>query len=1353
MSALMFLKDQLSLIVLLALILLVLAVLVLVVRAATRTEEEHKQPGRQVPRLHSDTLRSSFRQAVELIEANLASRAQRYGLPWVLVLDEGDGSGTLPLAQSGISSALGTDASACAATPGLDWNFFDKGVVIAVQGRYLGGGEQDERRTEQPWDEFLSLCRGYRPERPFDALVLTIPAALLMSPHPDARLELVQLAKRANRRIWLAQNRFAMRFGIYLCISGAEHVPGFSAFARALPTAQRGGMLGWSSPYDLATSYQSTWVDEALTQTCRTIVDASAELYAATPGPDLGSDYFLLPSRLQALQPQLRLYVDELMRPSSYHEPFILRGLYFCGEASDAAARLIDPVSAGLTAPEFNERLSEFAAREAGAQTPTLPDVLREPAFLRDLFEQKVFAEIGLTRPSGTQHLGRPLLARGLRWTAWGVVMVWAAGLVTGEIILRRQVEVLQNTLALLERDSRQALLAVERGERLPSAWQRERTLALVQLMEQVDKNRLWSVFMPGSWPLFDDLPQRTRTRLENSFGEVAVSALRQGLYERTARLAGVSQDSATGELISGAACAVATLPAGSERAEVASLSLEDLPEFRQLLGFIGAAEQIDQATQALQRLLDPSVQARGSDLSLLVRVVLGAELPNSTSYVAQLFHSLAARNGGFNTGAMQQALRCTLQRNSAAFERRAFDENKLLVTQRDLAQRISALANGDTDKSGPQPWQQLLDALKEQEALLASDGGAWLGKPTLQPGGAWEQALDRIAALRLLGPEASRQTRANSEAAFLHLRNELADLSNPDQPFSVAWNGKEGRWVTTPELKALREALQSLLAQPWMNLNRIRALGDTSAPAVISWDLARLDQALAVAELRKRIQTEQLPRFPVQLQAGVEALVNHQLAAQVMEHLAAGLIPGGRPLDGDAAALDAERSRLGRVQTLLDELGARNASEQLKAVMLRDALARLRQLDDALDRAELYATQKRGFSAWNGEKGPVLAAYATPDAAALANYLGQQHDHIEALGRSAEQLLRGLPASARPSNMRWNAIVHDLERYRLKNPNSSLLALENFLIAMAGEVDASNCSEQLARLAQPGRSGDFFASRHQQLAAALQQRCQQLRGQKQRQTWQQFSAKFNRVASGRPPFAPAPWKNDAPSLERDELQSLLQSWDSASRNLRDSGNGSRQQAARNFLDKFARHRDFLTPLLPAEDGTVPGYDIAVEFRANTGAEAEGNKIIDWRLASGPQQIGWQEPAKPLHWEPGLPLTLTLRLAKDGPAVPRAESRQPALRVEDRTVTLRYADPWALMNMLTSLQVADTAARADNRSQLLKVEFPLMLLSDANGQGWSESRARVYLRLRISQAGKRNPLAWPGPLPTRAPEL
>jgi type VI secretion system protein ImpL len=134
---------------------------------------------------------------------------------------------------------------------------------------------------------------------------------------------------------------------------------------------------------------------------------------------------------------------------------------------------------------------------------------------------------------------------------------------------------------------------------------------------------------------------------------------------------------------------------------------------------------------------------------------------------------------------------------------------------------------------------------------------------------------------------------------------------------------------------------------------------------------------------------------------------------------------------------------------------------------------------------------------------------------------------------------------------------------------------------------------------------------------------------------------------------------------------------------------------------------------------------------------------------------------------------LTLRLAKDGQATPLTDFRQPALSVEGKTVTLRFADAWSLFNLIGRQREAE--ARSDGRSQLLRVEFPLLidtlpaLGSVSSGKspntttpsgaatvtpasGASENRAKVYLRLTLSPPGKRNPLTWPGPLPTRAPE-
>jgi type VI secretion system protein ImpL len=1393
-SALDVLRDQWMLLTLGLLILVLLAVLALVLRAATRPDGDAATP-RALPRLASDSLRSSFRQAVELIEAQLASRGQRYSLPWVLLLDEGDGrQASLPLGQAGIPSALGSDAGGRAAVPGLNWHFFDKGVVIDVQSAYLGGGDEasggpqsaaphsDARSGREPaWDEFLGLCRDYRPERPFDALVVSVPAALLASAQPEAQLALTQLAKRAHRRLWLAQNRFAMRFGVYVVVSGCEHIEGFGALARALPESVRGGMLGWSSPHELGSPYRSEWVDEALDQTVRALGDACAERFALAVDvqPPGAGEYFLLPARVAGLRPQLELYLDELMRPSSYHEPFLLRGVYFSGDAAVAASAPLLPMSSAVVGsadgPLDPDAEPTWPAAPVGpvgvvpTPTPPLPAELREPAFLRDLFEQKVFAEIGLTRPSGSQRLTRPLLHRGLRWGAWGLAGVWGIGLIGGSLVLQAQSQHLQQVLQRLQLDSDARLRAAQRGQPLPAGQQRERTLALLQLMEQMDHRRLWSLFMPGSWPLFDDLPQHLRERLERAFGEVAVATLRQGLYERVAQLAGVPQDPASGEPIAGTQCqpplAGAADSADAAPAGVATLGFEDLPGFARWLDYLAAVEQLDLATGALQRLLDPALPPSGQDLALLVRGVLGTELPGSATHAAGLFRTPAARQGGLALGPLQAALHCGLRGVQARLQQRAFEENDLLQALRALDSRVTSLAAGDQGDSpddSTQAWRDLLTELRELDQLLARGGGAWMQQRSLQPGPAWERGLARIAASPLLGPERARQAQAEAEAAFQRFDGALSEAIQTGGALGVFWQEKEARWAASAELGALREGLQGLFAQPWMQGPADPTLTDAGSEALIGWDGARLDQALAVAELRKRFQSEGLSRFPQALRDPVQQLVQQQLAAQVAHHLSAALLPGGS--GSDPAAGDAERGRLARIQLLLRELGARRLAEQLRTLLQRNALARLRALDDALERAELYAPAGRSFAAWQGERGPVLAAFGLPDAGALGVYLGQQRQRSEALAHDAEALLGaagGLGGGmATGLGERWSAIARDLERYRLRNPNSSLLALENFLTAMAGDVDAGNCQDRLARTSGSGpRGADYFAQRHQQLAQTLQRRCGELRSRDQQELWSQFATQFNRVAAGRPPFASPGWSAETPPLETDELAALFASHERAQRALRDlggQGGDARQPgsgAVRRFLDQFERSRAFLLPLVPGEDGSAGGWDLAVEFRAHPQGELEGNKVIDWSIDVGSQHLGWRDPPRPLRWEPGQPVTLNWRFAKDGPAQPRPDERQPALRVEQRSVSMRYADHWALLNLLLRHRDGEGSGRADGRSQLLRVEIPLTLQPDAPGAAPTEGRARLYLRLTLSPPGKRTPLVWPGAFVTRAPEL
>lgn len=1390
-----------------ALIVLVLLVLGFIFWIASRSEQGNHQTIRRHAKARDDTLRTSFRQAIKLIEANMAPRAKRLSVPWVLALNEG-GAQPLPLAQLSPAPALNAAAQSANITSGqgISWHFFDNGVAINLQGAYLGTPESTED-DEQPWEQFLSLCRNYRPEQPFDSVVVNVPVDLLLSIEPSARLELSRLAKLSNRRLWKAQNRFAMRFPVYVVVSGCEQLPGFTFFAQALPDKLRHSMLGWSSPFELTLAYQEQWVKQAIDHTVQTLSDISTELYALNSDDNI-APYFLLPDQLENLRPQLQLYVNELMRPSSYHEPFLMRGIYFSGDANGLGAMDLQPkkileviessqnnlaLGAALNAPYTSLTADSY---QPDADFPALMDrshhVASAPAlntqrsdtnpfFLRDLFQQKIFAEHGLARPSGTQLTSLPLLGRGARWSALALIGGWGLSIVVGSVILFKQSDVLQVVLIKLQQDNQQRALALRNGEKISIDAENTRAVNLLGVMEQMDSRRLWSLFMPGSWPILDPLAPNIRNYLDNTFNEVAAATLQRSLHAKVSRLTGVPLDPSTGALIQGVTCS--PLDAETEMDTQGNpMGFQELPEFAALLSYVSAVEQLDLAYGAMIRLQTPGTLNNPQDLRLLVKLVTGLDIANVSQRTADMFHTTAASAYAVRLEPAQEALRCSLRRHKLRLQETAFDNNVFLNKQLQLTASILNLTEAlDVIKEAQtqsESLKSLLQELKDHEVLLAAGEGAskWMQAKNFQPGATWDALMNRIAASPLLGMSIAQQTQGTFEKAFKGLSVELFEALTDLQISEVLWDEKATRFVFGPELNRLRSGLSKLMLKPYMAMsNNLPAPALSSHPAANQdhhWKLTQLDDALATEVHLKKFLNELLPNFPVDSQPVIDQIVAPRLINHTMQQIYAALVVG--PSVGDQSMdinlMELERVRLAKVQQLLVDLGATSKGDALRALINRHALRRLQALDTELNRSELYAPRGRSFRHWQGEKAPTLSAFGLQDAAVLQPYLTQQLSRAEQLSAEADALLKRLQRNTINTKQvqRWQNMALDLERFKLKNPNSSLLALENFLTAMAGDVDLQNCTERLVGQVPGGQPSDFFAERHMQLGSSLRERCSELNSDAKQSHLLAFTEKFSRTLAGRPPFARPGWSAQAPAAEIEEIAQLLSLYDKAKPGLMHlqpslSKSPDIVSMAR-FATQFERSRAFLAPLVPIDDNMPIGYDISVEFRANKTGEMQGNQVIDWTLDIGTQRLTLHDPPKPMRWSPGQPITLTLRLAKDSQVTPVYDPQQPALSVNNKTVTLRYADAWSLFNLIGQHREAEI--RNDGRSQLLRIEFPLKselqpTASKPMGPSLSEPmtpptvgdiRAKVFLRLTLSPPGKRTPLIWPGALPSRTPD-
>ncbi|MBM3571178.1 MAG: hypothetical protein FJX52_02285, partial [Alphaproteobacteria bacterium] len=278
-------------------------------------------------------LRRSFVHALNQIEAGVPGRDARYRMPWVLMLGQSGSGKSAMLAGSAMVKQMDEFSDP---TAGCTWWFFGTGVVIDVAGNFILG--PDGRANERAWRNVLRQLVQHRPERPADAIVLTIPASDLNDPTNRDAVYIAGKAERLYAALWAAQRISGIRLPVYVVITKCDELPGFRPFAQALPKRLHDDMLGWSSPYPLETTFSETWVDEALETVHGDLFRLQLELFAEHDRLAGADEVFQFPHDVRRMAAPLTQYLRTLFRQSAYHEAFFLRGVYFTGDLGEALA-------------------------------------------------------------------------------------------------------------------------------------------------------------------------------------------------------------------------------------------------------------------------------------------------------------------------------------------------------------------------------------------------------------------------------------------------------------------------------------------------------------------------------------------------------------------------------------------------------------------------------------------------------------------------------------------------------------------------------------------------------------------------------------------------------------------------------------------------------------------------------------------------------------------------------------------------------------------------------------------------------------------------------------------------------
>ena len=348
----------------------------------------------------AEALRARLTAALELLKRSLHSRGYLYEQPWYAIIGPPGAGKTTALLNAGLrfplAEQMGQGAVAgVGGTRLCDWWFTEDAVLIDTAGRYT---TQDSNNPvdRAGWDAFLALLRETRPRQPLNGLLVAFPLdELARAPASERNAH----AAAIRGRIRELQTRFGIRLPVYLLITKADLIAGFTEFFDDLDRAKRAQV--WGTTFALAQGGDEPVA--AFPEQLRQLVERlNARLFdrlQAERDPDRRSRTAMFPGQVLSLEPVLTEFLRATFGTTQDDPAPLLRGVYFTSGTQEGT-----PI----------DRLTGALARALGvdqARAQGLRPVQGRSYFLERLLKDVVFGEALLVARSPSA-LRRALLLR-----------------------------------------------------------------------------------------------------------------------------------------------------------------------------------------------------------------------------------------------------------------------------------------------------------------------------------------------------------------------------------------------------------------------------------------------------------------------------------------------------------------------------------------------------------------------------------------------------------------------------------------------------------------------------------------------------------------------------------------------------------------------------------------------------------------------------------------------------------------------------------------------------------------------------------------------------------------------------
>lgn len=345
-------------------------------------------------------------------EANLSV----YDVPWFMLIGEPQSGKSTTLLNSGIEFPLGKESlSGVGGTRNCDWWFANEAVILDTAGRFTF--QERNAPDKDEWLTFLQLLRRHRSTCPVNGVIVVIPVTSLQE---NSQEVLEEKAQNIRAKLDNIQKVLEIQFPVFVLITKADHILGFTEFCGRLSVEEQRQLFGWSEQRNFEEPYNPATFTEHYQQIQKRLHDWRVRFLSEESAISEVDKLFTFPEEFQALGGPLSDYLRIVFQSSRYAKPLFFRGYYFTSgmqqgrPIAKACAQMFGREGAGSQAIESLE--SVFQKQKA--------------FFIRDFYREKTFPEQGLIFRT-PEALQRNKMLKLVTWVGGSILSVLVITLLT----------------------------------------------------------------------------------------------------------------------------------------------------------------------------------------------------------------------------------------------------------------------------------------------------------------------------------------------------------------------------------------------------------------------------------------------------------------------------------------------------------------------------------------------------------------------------------------------------------------------------------------------------------------------------------------------------------------------------------------------------------------------------------------------------------------------------------------------------------------------------------------------------------------------------------------------------------